>query len=378
MIRILITGDYCPRNRIDDLINLGKYQSVFEDIIPIVKGHDYSIVNLECPVVEHDDCAIKKQGPNLSSSLRAVEILKLLDFNLLTLANNHFYDYGDGGVKHTLECCKNLDLDFVGGGESLSAARAIKFKNLFGKRFAFINVCEHEFSIATQTTGGSNPLNPISNYYDIQKARATADYVIIIVHGGHEHYQLPSLRMQETYRFFIDAGADVVVNHHQHCFSGYEIYNNKYIFYGLGNFCFDNPVKRNSIWNEGYMLSLNFSDYGKIDFSLIPYIQCDQLPKVRLLKESEKAFFFDKISSLNKIIQSPDMLKDSFYAFCMTKRRLYLSLFEPYPGRYLKYIYRMGYLPSFLFSKTRLFIQNFMDCESHHDIVKEVIKINRK
>lgn len=83
MIRILITGDYCPRNRIDDLINLGKYQSVFEDIIPIVKGHDYSIVNLECPVVEHDDCAIKKQGPNLSSSLRAVEILKLLDFNLL-------------------------------------------------------------------------------------------------------------------------------------------------------------------------------------------------------------------------------------------------------------------------------------------------------
>ena len=77
MIRILITGDYCPRNRIDDLINLGKYQSVFEDIIPIVKGHDYSIVNLECPVVEHDDCAIKKQGPNLSSSLRAVEILFL-------------------------------------------------------------------------------------------------------------------------------------------------------------------------------------------------------------------------------------------------------------------------------------------------------------
>lgn len=52
------------------------------------------------------------------------------------------------------------------------------------------------------------------------------------MHGGHEHYQLPSLRMQETYRFFIDAGADVVVNHHQHCFSGYEIYNNKYIFMG--------------------------------------------------------------------------------------------------------------------------------------------------
>ena len=42
--------------------------------------------------------------------------------------------------------------------------------------------------------------------------------------------------MKETYRFFVDCGADAVINHHQHCYSGYEYYKDKFICYGLGNF----------------------------------------------------------------------------------------------------------------------------------------------
>ena len=86
-----------------------------------------------------------------------------------------------------------------------------------------------------------NPLLPIQQFYKIQEAKENADYVLVIVHGGIEHYQLPTSRMIETYRFFIDAGADAVVNHHQHCYSGYERYKSKPIIYGLGNLLFDNP-----------------------------------------------------------------------------------------------------------------------------------------
>ena len=96
------------------------------------------------------------------------------------------------------------------------------YKRKDGETLAIINCCEHEFSIADDDSAGANPLNPIQQYYKIKEARLNADYVLVIVHGGHEMYQLPSLRMVDTYRFFIDAGADAVVNHHQHCFSGYE------------------------------------------------------------------------------------------------------------------------------------------------------------
>ena len=64
--------------------------------------------------------------------------------------------------------------------------------------------------------------------------------------------------MMETYRFFIEVGADAVVNHHQHCFSGYEIYKNKPIFYGLGNFSFDG-IGSGDRWSSGYIVTLNFS-----------------------------------------------------------------------------------------------------------------------
>lgn len=79
----------------------------------------------------------------------------------------------------------------------------------------------------------------------------------MIVHGGVEHHQYPTKRMVQTYRFFVDAGADAVINHHQHCPCGYEIYNGKPIYYGLGNFCFDWDGKRDSMWNVGYMVALN-------------------------------------------------------------------------------------------------------------------------
>ena len=39
-------------------------------------------------------------------------------------------------------------------------------------------------------------------------------------------------------------GADAVVNHHQHCYSGYEVYKDKPVFYGLGNLLFDHASKR--------------------------------------------------------------------------------------------------------------------------------------
>ena len=78
---------------------------------------------------------------------------------------------------------------------------------------------------------------------DIQIAKEDNDLVIVIVHGGREHYQLPTPKQRERFRFYADAGADFVVGHHTHCYSGYEIYKGKPIFYSLGNFIFDYKKK---------------------------------------------------------------------------------------------------------------------------------------
>ena len=105
------------------------------------------------------------------------------------------------------------------------------------------NFCENEWSIAESDNPGANPMDIIDNANQIKYARELADYVIVIVHGGHEYYNLPSPRMQKQYRFYADQGADIVVGHHTHCISGNEVYKGVPIYYSLGNFIFTKNKK---------------------------------------------------------------------------------------------------------------------------------------
>jgi len=127
-----------------------------------------------------------------------------------------------------------------------------------GKKIGVINACEHEFSIADNEHGGSNALDLINMQEDITEVRKEADFVVLILHGGIEQYHYPTPRMKRWYRHFVDLGADAVVNHHQHCINGYEVYKGKPIFYGLGNFYFPwGSQSRPDSWKYGYAVRLN-------------------------------------------------------------------------------------------------------------------------
>lgn len=371
MIRITIAGDLCPRYRCFGVVHNGEYSDCINDIPKIIKESDYALVNLECPIVD-TATPIKKQGPNLKAPLKVIDFIKYCGFKGVTLANNHFYDFGDEGVANTIKACKEYGLDNVGGGVDLQASKKVLYKKLKGKIIAFINVCEYEFSIATKKSAGSNPIDLINNYYDIKNAKSKADFVVVIIHGGHEHYNLPSPRMQDTYRFFIETGADAVVNHHQHCYSGYEFYKGKPIVYGLGNFYFDHPDKRNDKWNEGYLLNLDFSE--KINISLVPYIQCNERPSVELMDNIQQSKFYENINGLNEIIKNRDLLEKYFNEFCNSKEKLYMSVLEPYPSIYLKFLFRKSLLPSLLKGRSFRFVKNFVMCESHLDVIKHLLK----
>ena len=368
-MRILVAGDFCPRDRVAALFDNGGFDLVLGNVRDIVSSFDYSIVNFECPVTSGSVSPIAKCGPNLQCSQKGLEAVKWAGFKCITLANNHFRDFGDAGVKNTIEIADSLGLDHVGGGINISDSSRTLFKTIGSKTIAIINCCEHEFSIATDHTGGSNPLNPVKQYYAIKEAKTIADYVLVIVHGGHEHFQLPSVRMVETYRFFIDAGADVVVNHHQHCYSGYEKYNGKPIFYGLGNFCFDNPSYRDSSWNAGILVMLSFSE--TICFDIIPYLQCNEKADIKPLPSNA---FNQKLEELNSTIAAPQNLEHSDNEYYNSKTRHYSDIFEPIDNKLYSTLKNRGWLPSLISKRRRLRAENYICCESHYDILSHWFK----
>lgn len=372
MMKVLIAGDFCDNHRVSNLIKKEQYEFIFKNIRNDILSSDYSMVNFEFPIVVENANPILKCGPNLFGNKNSISAIKYAGFSCATLANNHILDQGENNCLITKKMLEGYGMDTVGVGSNLEEAEKILYVEIKGKRLAIINCCEHEFSIATYSTAGANPLNPISQYFSIQEARKNSDYVLVVIHGGHEHFQLPSPRMVETYRFFVDVGADAVVNHHQHCYSGYEVYKGKPIFYGLGNFCFDWEGKRSGTWNEGYMVKIIFEEH--ISFELIPYLQCDVEPSVLPINKELTKRFYDKIFELNEIISDSDKLHKSFVSFCKDRTWDMNIAVMPYNNRYLRALCNRKLLPTFVNKDKYLYLLNMIECESHLDVFRNYLK----
>ncbi len=373
-MEILIAGDYCPQNRVLSNCDSGEDLVVFEGLSDSIKHADYSVVNLECPVITWGAKAIAKQGPSLFCTERGVEALSIVGFNCVTLANNHFRDFGDSGCLGTINALTAKGIEYVGGGKSIQEASKVLYKRLEDRTISIINCCEREFSIATNNRAGANPLSPITQYHQIIEAKLKADFVIVIVHGGIEHFQYPTQRMVETYRFFIEAGADAVINHHQHCPCGYEVYKGKPIYYGLGNFCFDWEGRKNSIWNLGYMVKLHLEDNHQIMSEIVPYSQCDEEPIVKLLKGEKLEQFNILMDTLCSVIKDISLLDQKLSEFNRINDFLYRKMLEPYSGRFASLLYRKGMLPTTINKERILTLMDFVVCESHYERVKEFLE----
>lgn len=372
-MKVLIAGDFCPKDRISDLIETSNYHRSLESVKELTKNADYSILNLECPIVDNPAAPIVKCGPNLKCSKKTTEVIRWMGFDAVTLANNHFFDYGEEGVRDTLAFLQTSNIDYVGGGINLSEASKPLVIDKNGVKLGIVNCCEHEFSIAKETGAGSNPLNVIKQYYSIKESRKEADYVIVIVHGGFEHFEFPSLRMQETYRFFIEAGADAVVNHHQHCYSGFEIYKKKPIFYGLGNFCFDWNGKRNTKWNEGYIVELDLGT--EINYRIFPYEQCNNEPIITF--NIARNLFDKRLNEINSVINNEVLLKEVNERYLNDEYEKYIFCFEPFYNKFTSSLFFKGLIPSFI-KRRRPALIDYIGNESHYEKVLAAIDKTRR
>lgn len=377
-MNILIAGDYCDKLRVKSQIAHGEYDAMFGNVKPIVELADFSIINFEFPIVRSTGAPIKKCGPNLKGQLASVDAIRYAGFNVATLANNHILDQGAECAVETQRALNDIGIKTVGlGGGRLQNRETILYLEKQQVKVAVINCCEHEFSVTSSNTVGANPLNPVNIFYQIQEARTQSDYVIVISHGGHEHFNLPSPRMKELYRYLVDAGADAVINHHQHCYSGYEIYKGKPIFYGLGNFLFDHATFRNKFWNEGYMVLLKL-DEGTLSFDLVPYTQCNESASVQPMDKVGHEKFNTEIQRLNYIIADDSKLHehvDEYYEKCS---RYELANLEPYQGRVCSKLLSMGLLPHWIKGQKISNILNHVNCESHRDkLIYALTKMNK-
>jgi len=363
-MNIKITGD----------LVINRDCSIDKGLIELFKKSNFNIVNLEAPVTDSNS-KILKTGPHLKADVASTEeILNELNVNLVTLANNHVLDYDKQGVKDTLEFCEQNNIEAVGAGSNLDEASKVFYIDSEEGRIGIINFTENEWANATENTAGANPMDVIDNARQIKHAKLKADYVIVIVHGGHEYYNLPSPRMQKQYRFYVECGADLIVGHHTHCISGFEIYNEVPIYYSLGNFLFTNDSKYDD-WYTGLVLEVEVGNKG-LSTTLHPVQQEKNSFKLSMLKDNEKITILERVASYNKTIASKVELNNAWQNFIELNYDYHISRWSPLSfiqNHYIRAVFnRLKYtginirgLASYL---------NLIRCEAHADLSKEVIQ----
>lgn len=362
-MKLLLAGDLALQHRaVTILWDESQLKMSFSKVKDIIKECDHALVNLESPVTEND-IPILKDGPLLKNIPAVFDIIGYCGFDGVTLANNHLKDYGSQGVVDTINKCQDNHLFVVGAGENEKKARKPLLLKGDDLTIGIINVCEHESSIATRDRAGANPLDFPNLYQDIHILKELVDKIIVIIHGGREHYQLPTPRMKREYRMILDYGADAIVNHHQHCYSGYEVYKEKPILYGLGNFFFDSANRRNDKWNIGTLALLDVS-VDKTEFQLIPYEQCNTEAVVRVLDYDSIS---QQINRLNSIIGDDIQLEEEFTKMTLSSK--ILSPFIPFGNRVMRSLYYRGLLPSFISKKNMVLMENYVSCETHREIL---------
>ena len=360
----VFAGDICPGD-ILEINSPEKAAGIMKDIKPFLSQGDLNLVQWETPLASKED-PIMKSGPNLNSTPGTEQIIVQAGFHVALLANNHTGDHGPENVMETIRILKKAGLQTVGAGRNLREANSPLELERAGKKIQIFNFAEHEFGIAGPEKAGTAPIDPVSNLQAVRKAAAECDFVIVVLHGGHEYNPFPSPRMIEFYRALADAGASAVFGCHTHCPEAVEFHNGTPIVYSPGNFYFPKIESRMKVWNTGYLTLCRFDSKGIYEMELLP-TRFDR-DHVSPLNEEGKKLFFKYMEKLRAPLNDPEKIRALFENWSMKIGYNYLK------GS-------LGCVPEKWYetytahdtAASMMHLRNLFTCEAHQDIIRTLL-----
>ena len=359
IVKFTIFGDICP---VDGVTPLN---------VPAGDG-EIVVGNLECALTDHPT-PVKKAGPVLYNPESFAASLKEWGFDAVSLANNHIRDCGDEGVRSTLAACKkNGILTFGAGVTEEEAARPLIVEQN-GLKVAFVSFAEREFNFVHNGKAGATVFDPYVSLDIIRDLRKEVDALIVLYHGGIEHYIYPSPLLKKKCRKMVEAGADVVLCQHSHCIGTREQYGKGEILYGQGNSLFGYR-KGDDSWNHGLLARLEVTEDGiKVKYDLL---ETSKDGSVGLASSDVTKNVLSKMEEESAKLADDAFLSESWKAFCGKQSHLYLGLllgFSTNMNR-LNRLLRNG-LVRMLYNRRELNVShNIIRCDAHREVIETILE----
>lgn len=243
MIKIVGVGDIMPGGLLTDSQN----PCVNDEVLKLLLQGDVRCGTLECAFGNeptYDEAKVADRGNVIYAKDADIRRLKELHVDIVSLANNHFFDLGAEGALHTIELLDKEGIQHCGAGRNLEEAGRPVVKEIQGKTVAFLGFCDTNYNhvfMCTYATENSPGVNPMRKKYvesEIRKYAELYDYVVVLAHWGVENVFCPSPSTVKMGDLMLAAGACLVLGSHPHSIQPVVNKRNKSIVYSMGNFLF--------------------------------------------------------------------------------------------------------------------------------------------
>lgn len=307
-VTVSIAGDLCLE---EDGFVIDQYdltedlkQCISPEILETAVNADIFYLNHEYTVSERGE-ALAGKLYTFRAKPERMQILEEMGTDLVSLANNHIYDYGEEGMLDTLEYLDEAEIPYVGGGRNLEEAARSVYYIVNGVKIGFVAASNAELTLYTPAAGEDSP--GILEAYDtaaydqvISRAAKECDYLIAYIHWGPEDVNQYAEYQTTQGKEFLDAGADIVVGGHPHVLQGIEYMDGKPVIYSMGDFWFNGETKYTGL------LNLEITPAGSLErMSFTPCLQTGFTTQY-LSDAREQREMFDFLEQLSPNIKISD------------------------------------------------------------------------
>ncbi len=301
-VTLCFTGDVMMNSYFADYINNFGVDYSWTDVSDILQKADITAINLETSVSERGK-SLKREGYGFRSQPETLQGLVNAGVDLVNLANNHTYDYGETAFLDTLDHLEKSNIVYSGAGKNLEEAIDVKILKRNNLNVGFISFSEVQSSGSFKADEDKAGIaffnkNDDSLILDVvTKAKKECDILFVMLHWGVEYNSVPSEYQIELAHRIIDKGADGIIGHHPHILQGMEIYKERPIIYSVGNFLF---LKKNEEAGKTAVFELEFGKDNFIGGRFYP-VHIDKC-KADLLEEDDpmKKEIIQKLSNLSQ------------------------------------------------------------------------------
>lgn len=262
-------------------------QCISPVLLDKMKAADIMMINNEFPYSDKGEPLPDKMY-TFRAHPSSVDILDQLGVDIVSLANNHTYDYGPNAFMDTLETLENHGMAYIGAGRNLEDASRPYYYVINGKKIAVIAASQIEKTWNPDTKGATETEPGVFRCYDsenllntIRTANEECDFVIVYVHWGTESTdQLDSHQITEAPKY-VEAGADLIIGDHPHVLQPVGYINGVPVVYSLANFWF------NSKSQDTCMITLTLNT-DNMTIDTLQFIPCYQTNMSTVLLDGQE------------------------------------------------------------------------------------------